>query len=209
MNTSLFHHDYPFTGLFRQQAGTLDQTVRQLEAIFRDFTALLGHCERIAHLVSEGDSRCRQVERELSLTLIQTVDREDVRELNRACERAFRALGAVSSRLGLYGLRTGQKGAEAHTSCLTQMAAELTPLIEIIARRGRSAPGCARVRALKREADTFLLVGLGEVYESAGTSPESLLEAMKWSQIYDRLETAASCLEQTVNVIEGIILKNV
>ena len=55
----------------------------------------------------------------------------------------------------------------------------------------------------------FLLVGLGAVYESAGDSVDHLLEAMKWSQIYDRLEDAVSCLEHTANVIERMILKKV
>jgi hypothetical protein len=40
-------------------------------------------------------------------------------------------------------------------------------------------------------------------------SARVLLEALKWSQIYDRLDEATSCLEHIVNVIEGIILKKV
>jgi len=65
------------------------------------------------------------------------------------------------------------------------------------------------VRKLKKQADMFLLVGLGEIYESAVGGVENLLEVLKWSQIYDRLEVVASCIEHTVNVIEGIILKKV
>jgi uncharacterized protein Yka (UPF0111/DUF47 family) len=89
------------------------------------------------------------------------------------------------------------------------MAGEIAPLLEVVVRTGNGATNRDRVRKLKKEADTFLLVGLGEIYESAGGGVDNLLAALKWSQIYDRLEETASCLEHTVNVIEGIILKKV
>ena len=206
MKTNLFDDTFPFTGLFHRQADTLAKAVKQLENILHDFTAVSEKCGRISVLVSEGDMTCRQIERELSLTFIQPINREDIRELNHAFQRAIQAVGAVSSRLGLYGFREVQKGAAAQADCLAEMVIEIAPLLEVVVRKGDGAANCERVRKLKREADTFLLVGLGEVYESAGGDVAILLEAMKWSQMYDRLEDAASCLEHTVNAIERIIL---
>jgi uncharacterized protein Yka (UPF0111/DUF47 family) len=209
MNTNLFDDTFPFTGLFHRQADTLGEAVKQLESILRDLTAVPDKCVRISALVSEGDNACREVERELSLTFIQPLDREDIRELSRAFQRTLQAVGAVSSRLGLYGFREIQKGAAAQAACLAEMADEIAPLLEIVVRTGTGAANFERVRKFKKEADSFVLVGLGEIYESAGGGVEDLLAALKWSQIYDRLEETASCLEHTVNVIEGIILKKV
>jgi uncharacterized protein Yka (UPF0111/DUF47 family) len=121
----------------------------------------------------------------------------------------FKRSGAVSSRLGLYEFREPQKGAADQAACLVETVAEIAPLLEIVVRKGTGAASLERVRKCKREADTFILVGLGEVYESAGGGGEPLREAMKWSQIYDRLEEVASCLEHTANVIAGVILKKV
>jgi hypothetical protein len=209
MNTNLFDDTFPFTGLFHRQADTLGAAVKQLESILRDLTAVPDKCVRISALVSEGDNTCRELERELCLTFIQPLDREDIRELSRAFQRTLQAVGAVSSRLGLYGFREIQKGAAAQAACLAEMANEIAPLLEIVVRTGTGAANFERVRKFKKEADSFVLVGLGEIYESAGGGVEDLLAALKWSQIYDRLEETASCLEHTVNVIEGIILKKV
>jgi len=209
MNTNLFDDAFPFTGLFHRQADTLGAAVKQLESILRDLTAVPDKCVRISALVSEGDATCRELERELSLTFIQPLDREDIRELSRAFQRTLQAVGAVSSRLGLYGFREIQKGAAAQAACLAEMANEIAPLLEIVVRTGTGAANFERVRKFKKEADSFVLVGLGEIYESAGGGVEDLLAALKWSQIYDRLEETASCLEHIVNVIEGIILKKV
>ena len=209
MNTNLFANDFPFTGLFHRQAGTLEAAVKQLASILQDFTTVPDQCVLISALVTEGDTTFRQIERELSLTFIQPLDREDIRELNRAFQRALQAVGAVSSRIGLYGFHSIEKGAGELAFCLAEMAAEIGPLLEIVVRKGNGAANRERIRKLKEESGMFLLVGLGAVYESAGDGVGNLLEAMKWSQIYDRLDEVTSCLEQVVNVIEGIILKKV
>jgi len=209
MNTNLFDDAFPFSGLFHQQAGTLEGAVKQMENILHDLAAVSEHGVRINALVSQGEATCREIERELSLTFIQPLDREDIRDLNRAFERTLQAVGAVSSRVGLYGIREMQKGAAGQVTCLAEIAGEITPLLEVIRRAGNGAANLERVRKRKKEADSFLLVGLGEVYESAGGSVANLLEALKWSQLYDRLEEVATCLEHIVVVIEGIILKKV
>jgi uncharacterized protein Yka (UPF0111/DUF47 family) len=209
MNTNLFDNAFPFTGLFQRQAGILEEAFTQLADILRAFAAVPDKCVRIGALLAEGDTICRKIERELALTFIHPLNREDIRELNRAFERTLRAVGAVSSRLGLYGFSDLQKGAGSHAACLAEMAAEVAPLLKVIVRKGNGAASSDRVRKLKKEADLFLLVGLGELYESAGGGVDTLLAAMKWSQIYDRLEETALCLEHTVNVVEGIIQKKV
>ncbi|MCX6991544.1 MAG: hypothetical protein NT011_00180 [Kiritimatiellaeota bacterium] len=209
MNTNLFNNAFSFFRLFQKQAGTLGDAVKKLDGLFRDFKAVPDQCKYIDTLVAAGDMTCREIERELSLTFIESIDREDIRDLNRAFEQAFQAVHAVSSRVGLYGFRSIEKGAGELAFCLAEMAAEIGPLLEIVVRKGNGAANRERIRKLKEEAGMFLLVGLGAVYESAGGSVDHLLEAMKWSQIYDRLEDAVSCLEHTANVIERMIQKKV
>lgn len=209
MSTSLFDDSFPFIGLFRAQAGALEGAVKQLESMVRDFAAVPDKCARIGLLVSEGEAACRKLEREFSLTFMEPLDREDIRELNRAFERTLQAVGAVSSRLGLYGFRAMQKGAASQVACLAEMTAQIAPLLDVVVREGNATARLERVRRLKREADTFLLLGMGEMYEAAESGVENVLETLKWSQVYDRLEEVASCLEHVVNLIEGIILKKV
>ena len=206
---NLFNNAFPFFRLFQKQAGTLSDAVKKLDGLFHDFKAVPDQCRHIDALVAAGDMTCREIERELSLTFIESIDREDIRDLNRAFERTFQAVRAVSSRIGLYGFCSIEKGAGELAFCLAEMAAEIGPLLEFVVRNGNGAANRERVRKLKEEAGMFLLVGLGAVYESAGGSVDHLLEAMKWSQIYDRLEEAVSCLEHTANVIERMILKKV
>ncbi len=64
-----------------------------------------------------------------------------------------------------------------------------------------------RVREIKMEVDMLLLL-LGENYESPIDQPGNLLDIIKWSHIYDRIEVAFANAEALANVIEGISLKN-
>jgi uncharacterized protein Yka (UPF0111/DUF47 family) len=209
MNTNFFNNAFPFFRLFQKQAGTLGDAAKKLDGLFHDFQAVPDQCKQIDVLAAAGDITCREIERELSLTFIESLDREDIRDLNRAFEQSFQAIRAVSRRIGLYGFHSIEKGAGELAFCLAEMAAEIGPLLEIVVRKGNGAVNRERIRKLKEEAGMFLLVGLGEVYESAGSSVDHLLETIKWSQIYDRLEDAVSCLEHTANVIERMILKKV
>lgn len=206
MNTNLFHRTFPFTELFQKQAGNLGEAVKQLELLLRDLAAMPAACERISAVVAEGDATSRQIERELALTLIQPLDREDIRELSRALQRALRAVGAASSRISICGFSETRRGAAAQAACLAQMVAELPPLLEVVVRKKDGGANCERVRKLKQEADAFLLDGLREVYESAASAARPL-DAVKWGQVFDRLEASAAGLEHVFNVIEGIILK--
>ena len=87
--------------------------MKQLEIILRDFSAVPDKCVRISALMSEGDQVGREIERELSLTFLQPLDREDIRELNRTFQRALQAIGAVSSRLGRVGKPQADKNVRA------------------------------------------------------------------------------------------------
>lgn len=44
------------------------------------------------------------------------------------------------------------------------MTAEIAPLLKVVVRAGKGDTNRERVRKLKKEADTFLLVGLGEIW---------------------------------------------
>jgi uncharacterized protein Yka (UPF0111/DUF47 family) len=207
MNMNLFHEAFPFFRLFQKQAGILDDAAKKLDGLFRDFKDVPDRCKQIYVLVAAGDTVCREIERELSLSFVESIDREDIRDLNRAFELTFQAIRAVSNRIGLYGFHGIEKGAGELASCLAEMAAEIGPLVEIVVRKGNGAANLDRVRKIKEEAGMFLLVGLGEVYEAVGGNVDRLLEAIKWSQIYDRLEEAVTCMEHTANVIERMIGK--
>jgi uncharacterized protein Yka (UPF0111/DUF47 family) len=54
----------------------------------------------------------------------------------------------------------------------------------------------------------LLLSGLGELYDSPNTSSAELMEIIKWTHVYDRIDKAFNRTWQLAKAIEGIVLKN-
>jgi len=54
----------------------------------------------------------------------------------------------------------------------------------------------------------ILLVALGELYDLKGKDFDTVMEIVKWTHIYDRIEQAVNKAENLADIIEGVVLKN-
>jgi uncharacterized protein Yka (UPF0111/DUF47 family) len=63
---------------------------------------------------------------------------------------------------------------------------------------------CIEINRLENEGDGLFRVAVAELF----TSPDNLLELIKWREIYELMETATDKSEDVANVIEAIVLKN-
>ena len=204
---SLFSAAFPFSELFRGQGGRLAESAASLDSIFSDFRDVSAKCARIHTLASEADSDAREIALQLSLILILPGDRGDLYELNMAFEACFNSIKAVAARIGLYGFTEIRGSSRELTKNLVEMSAEIGKMLGIMS-RGTGAHEAARGAVkIRKEAESFLLVGLGELYEQPDIKAASVLEIVKWSQIYDRLEEALNRAERAAQIIEGITLK--
>ena len=204
---SLFSAAFPFNELFRRQGGRFAESAVVLDSIFNDFKDVGGKCARIHLLASEADLDAREIARQLSLILILQGDRGDIHELNMAFEACFNSVKAAAARIGLYGFTVMSVSALELTKDIMEMSVEIQKMLEII-NRGTGAQEAARgVIQIRKEAENFLLVGLGELYEQPDLKADGVLDIVKWAQIYDRLEEALNCAERVARTIEGITLK--
>jgi hypothetical protein len=63
---------------------------------------------------------------------------------------------------------------------------------------------------LREECDTIVAVGVAECMDlPEDVKPLDLTDALKWVQIYDRLETVLAKLTDLAEDIEEAVLKNV
>ncbi len=204
---SLFSAAFPFNELFRRQGGRLAESAAMLDSIFNEFKDVSGKCARIHELASEADLDAREIARQLSLILILQGDRGDIHELNMAFESSCNSVKAAAARVGLYGFAEMRVSARELTKDLVGMSVEIQKMLEIMG-RGTGAHEAARGAVkIRREAENFLLVGLGELYEQPDIKADVVLDIVKWSQIYDRLEEALNRAERVAQIIEGITLK--
>ena len=209
MSFSLFNRTFPFIGLIERQLATLREAAVLLDSVFLDFRELAEKCSRIRALASYSEVAADEVTHQLALTYLKSDERKDIYDLNLALQEAMVAVVDVSTRIGLYGFREIRAAARNLTAALVEMITENERLVANLVAARIDAEHEQKMRRLKEEARMFLLVGLGETYESEPQTPQDVLEVVKWGQIYDRLEEALLAASRLTAIIEGIILKNV
>jgi len=197
-----------FFKLFGQQNDIVVDTVKVLNDIFEDYTQIAEKCNKIVRNEYAGNEVSKEIAKQLSLTFITPIDREDIHAINMAQENLLNSMRAISTRIGLYHFNQISPGTKDLILKLKLMIGSISLMLEQLGKKKEVEEHAEKVREIKVEADMLLLVLLGENYERPVDQPGSLLEIIKWSHIYDRIEVAIANAEELANVIEGISLKN-
>jgi len=179
-----------------------------LNEIFQDYNDIARKGGSIIRNEISGNEISRDITRELSLTFITPIDREDIHSINVAQENVLNSIRYISARLGIYRFVKLKEGAAELIHKLKLMIEETSVVIEKLGSKQEVKDQVKKVQELKREADTLLLVSLGEIFETNHQSNSELMETLKWSQVYDKIEEALANTEILANILEGISLKN-
>lgn len=208
MGFTLFPKTVKFYELFEAQNRKLQKAAGVLHDIFHDFQGVEEKCMKINLIESEGNKVCRDIATQLSLTFITPIDREDIHEINLSQERILNLIKAISTRIGLYDFDRIKYPARKLISNLAQMIEETGNMLSTLSSKNGFEAHLEKVKALKYDSETILLVALGETYDDGVKTPESLLSIIKWSHIYDRIEEAVARTEVLADILEGVMLKN-
>jgi len=208
MSFSLFPKTVRFFKLFSRQNDMLREAVSMLYNVFQDFTDVENKCKYINIIESDANAVCRDIAKQLSRTFITPIDREDIHEINLVQEDMVNLIRAISTRIALYDFGRMRFAAKKLVGNLKIMVDETGIMLQKLHTRKEVDVHVARVKTLKAECDMLLVVALAENYDAPIEEHDAILDIVKWSHIYDRIEKAIHRTENLVDIIEGIVLKN-
>jgi len=104
MAFTLFPRQTRFFELLIRQNQILKDVAADLERIFQDFTSVDEACKRINVKEVEADELCREIARQLSLSFITPIDREDIYRLNLAQEDSINFIKSIAARTRVSGI---------------------------------------------------------------------------------------------------------
>ncbi len=208
MSFSLFPKSPKFFQLFLEQNRIIVDAATVLHQIAEEFLDCEDQCQVINRLEAEGDVLNRTIARELSTTFITPIDREDIHEINSSQETILNHIQAVSNRIGVYGLARMRFPAKKMISNIKEMVTGIGRMLTVLSHGEEVTATVAQVKQLKKECEMLLLSGLGELYEYPSPGPEDVLDIIKWTHVYDRIDKAFNRAWQLAKAIEGIVLKN-
>jgi uncharacterized protein len=207
MAINLFPKIIKFFELFKKQNGVLIESIRLLNQIFESYTSVNELCKKIGAKELEGNQLSRDISNSLAQTFITPIDREDIHGVNMAQEKVLNTIRSISTRIGLYHFEQIKSGARELVNMLMLLNEEISIMVGSLEKKLNIDKSIEKVKQLKIEADMLLLVSMGEIYESQIEDKMEIMELIKWSQIYDRIEEAFAESEVLANVVEGISLK--
>jgi len=208
MSFRLFPKAPKFFGFFRDQNRIIVEAATVLNTILLDFGDCDVRCQMINRLEAEGDALNRTISQLLSTTFITPIDREDIHLINSSQETILNHIQAISNRIGVYEFTRMRFPAQRMVSNVKDMVTAIGVLLGMLENKGEVADYVGQVKHQKKECEMLLLSGLGELYDSPNTSPAELMEIIKWTHVYDRIDKAFNRAWQLAKAIEGIVLKN-
>jgi hypothetical protein len=208
MGFSFFPKEIQFFDLFQEQYEKLNEAVSALNSIFQEFDDIENKCKSINIIEEDGNGVARRISQQLSLTFITPIDREDIHNINIAQEDLLNLIKAISTRIGLYDFHVVKFPAKKLVMNLSIMVQEGGRMLDRLRERKPVDANAKKVKSLKYECEMLLLVALGEVYDLKLNGFETVMEIVKWTHIYDRIEQAVNQAERLADIIEGVVLKN-
>jgi len=208
MGFSFFPKEVQFFDLFTEQYCKLNEAVNALNSIFQEFVDVENKCKCINLVEETGNGISRSISKQLSTTFITPIDREDIHDINIAQEDLLNLIKAISTRIGLYDFTFIKFPAKKLVKNLSVMVEEVGRMLDRLRERKNVEENSHKVKSLKYECEMLLLVALGEVYDIKLTGFDSVMEIVKWTHIYDRIEQAVIQAERLADIIEGVVLKN-
>jgi len=208
MGFSFFPKEIQFFELFTEQYAKLSEAVAVLNSIFQEFTDVENKCKSINLIEESGNGVARNIAKQLSATFITPIDREDIHDINIAQEDLLNLIKAISTRIGLYDFTVLKFPSKRLVKNLALMVEEVGRMQGRLRERKDVDENSKKIKSLKYECEMVLLVALGEVYDLKLQGFDTVMEIVKWTHIYDRIEQAVNQAERLADIIEGVVLKN-
>lgn len=208
MSFRLFPKAPKFFEFFREQNRIIVEAATVLNTILQDFGDCDVRCQMINRLEADGDALNRTISQLLSTTFITPIDREDIHLINSSQETILNHIQAISNRIGVYEFTRMRFPAQRMVSNLKDMVTAIGVLLGMMENKREVDDYLGQVKHQKKECEMLLLSGLGELYDNPNPSPAEMMEIIKWTHVYDRIDKAFNRAWQLAKAIEGIVLKN-
>jgi uncharacterized protein len=178
-----------------------------LEDLCAKYPQVDDQIQRIHELEHDADTLRHDCVRRLHATFVTPImfDRQDILELADTLDDVLDNIKAAADRIELYAVEQIPSPVPRITRALveaTKVLSEACGRLEII--RPEANDFVKQINEIENEADAFIKHGLAELFRNESNP----VEVIKWKEIYDYLEEAIDCCEDTANTIETALVKN-
>jgi uncharacterized protein len=206
----IFPREERFFDLFERNADNLVEGAKALLGALEQPESLEAQRVRLTEVEHWADEVTHQVMAALNRTFVTPLDREDIANLAHALDDVVDYMEAALTRMQLFRLTEPTPLARDLGRIILAQTQAIHHAVPLLRRKSEMAGihDClVEVNRLENDGDRALERALATLYEDVPDLP-SLVERMKWREVYELLETATDRAEDVANVLEAIVLKN-
>ena len=197
-----------FFDLFEKQAQTVNQGARALEELLMDFTDVEGKAFKIKGIEHDADEIAHEIIKKLNTTFVTPIDREDIHALTSAMDDILDYTEAASDRMVLYEIEEPTEAAIRLATILAEATALTEKAIGCLREMKKQGPEirehCIAINRLENQGDQANRLALAKLFQMH----DKPMDALKWREIYNNIETAIDMCEDVADILESTMLKN-
>ncbi len=200
----LLPKDQKFFDMLKSSAKNLLEGAEALKDLVEDYTEVEKKVRRIKQIEHRGDTIIHSIMDKLDKTFITPIDREDIHILASELDDVLDAIEGISSRLYNFKIPEPTPECIRLVNIVYQGVVQIEKAISDLEHFDNLRPFCIEINSLENEADQISQEMVGKLLDE---EPDWRV-AIKWKEIYGRLETAADHCENIADVIESVVVKS-
>ena len=194
-----------FFDLLKSSAKNLLNGTELLKDLVHNYTDVEKKVRDIKEVENKGDAIIHGIIERLNKTFITPIDREDIHILATELDDVLDAIEGISSRLLHFKIKKPTPECIRLVEIVYEAVAQIEKAISNLEHFDNLHQFCVEINRLENEADQISQEMVGQLLDQ---EPDWRV-AIKWKEIYGRLETAADHCENIANAIEAVVVKSV
>jgi len=193
-----------FFDLLESSAKNLLKGAEALQDLVHDYVDVERKLKRIKDIEHQGDDIIHDIMDKLDKTFITPIDREDIHILASELDDVLDAIEGIASRLYNFKIPEPTPECVRLVNIIYQGVQQIEKAISDLEHFDNLRPFCIEINSLENEADQISQQMIGKLLDE---EPD-WRKAIKWKEIYGRLETAADHCENIADAIESVVVKS-
>lgn len=194
-----------FFNLLKLSAKNLLNGTELLKDLVYNYTDVEKKVRDIKEVENKGDNIIHEIIEKLNKTFITPIDREDIHVLATELDDVLDAIEGISSRLLHFKIKEPTPECIRLVEIVYEAVKQIESAISNLEQFDNLPRFCIEINRLENEADQISQEMVGQLLDK---EPDWRV-AIKWKEIYGRLETAADHCENIANAIEAVVVKSV
>lgn len=196
-----------FFELFEKQVNMVDKGAQSLAALMNNFENVEDAAFKIKGIEHDADEIAHEIIKKLNMTFVTPLDREDIHALVSALDDILDYIEAATDRTVLYEIKEPTESAIKLAKILAESTALTVKAVSCL--RDLKHPqvirdACIAINQLENQGDQVNRIALAKLFRMH----DQPMEALKWREIYNHMETAIDKCEDVADILESTVLKN-